>query len=66
MEVQILTAKEYSRKFKVNSKYVSPETIKRMCLNNLLPSWATARLIQGSSFGQGIWIIVVQNKKQLV
>jgi len=59
MGVELLTAKEYSRKYKVGGRYVSAVTIKRMCDENIMPSWVTHRFIQGSSFGQGIWIIAV-------
>ena len=63
MNVDILTLKEYSRKFKVGNRYVSAETIKRMCETNIMPSWTYSRLIMGSSFGQGIWVIAVLTKK---
>lgn len=59
MDVEILTLKEYSRKFKVNGKYISAATIKRMCEENIMPTWVFHRFIKGSSFGQGVWVIAV-------
>jgi len=55
MTVHILTLKEYSRKYKINGKYVSAETIKRMCENDLMPTWTFPRFIQGTC----IWVIAV-------
>jgi len=53
----IVTVKEYSERFKLGGKYVCPETVKRRCKSNLLPSNHIPYKLGGRN---GVWVIEVK------
>jgi hypothetical protein len=55
----IYTPSEYAKIFRFENRQVSPMTIKRRCIANLLPSNHKARKLKGGK--NGIWVIEVQN-----
>jgi len=56
----VYTLKEYSKVFMFGNKYVSASTIKRRCVNDMLPLGHIARKLPLAS--KGVWIIEVINK----
>ena len=50
---------EYSKKFQIGKKFVSPRTILRRCKNGFLPSNHKARKLPGKC---GSWIIEVADE----
>jgi len=57
----IYTAKEYSKHFKFQGKYVSCSTIKRRCISNMLPDNHISRKLAGKT---GAWVIEVPNENE--
>jgi len=53
----IYTPTEYAKIFRFGNKQVSPATIKRRCIANMLPCNHKAKRITGGKYG--IWIIEV-------
>ena len=55
----IYNLKEYSKKFQIGKKYVSPRTVLRRCKNSFLPSGHKARKLPGKTGG---WVIEVADE----
>uniref|UniRef100_A0A6M3JUV3 Uncharacterized protein n=1 Tax=viral metagenome TaxID=1070528 RepID=A0A6M3JUV3_9ZZZZ len=58
----ILTVFEYAKKFPSKGKMLSPKTIIRRCVNDLLPSDHHAQQLPSKSDEKGQWIIEIPDE----